>query len=217
LPFKHEPACVICKGRTIRFASSIDVEPIPLKETLFMKLKSILAGTAFLAVLTAATGAFAAPGVTIGPAHMRAGPSRDYPLVASLPPNVPLNVGGCVNGWSWCDVSWQGVHGWVAGSRLGVYRHRHPVAIVSAGPVVGVPFVVFNQEDYWGHYYHNRPWYGNHPDWHHDAPPPGPGPGFDHGPGGPGQGPGPGGPGPRPDWNHGHAYDYDHDRGPQGQ
>jgi uncharacterized protein YraI len=36
--------------------------------------------------------------------NLRAGPARDYPLVARLGPGTPLAVQGCTEGFGWCDV-----------------------------------------------------------------------------------------------------------------
>ena len=37
-------------------------------------------------------------------AHLRAGPAREYPVVAIVSPGVQVTVGGCVSDYNWCEV-----------------------------------------------------------------------------------------------------------------
>ena len=52
--------------------------------------------------------AWAAPGVVVSPANLRAGPGPDYPLVAGLAPGTQAEIFGCESGWGWCDVGLDG-------------------------------------------------------------------------------------------------------------
>ncbi len=149
----------------------------------------------FVAGLVTAT-AQAAPAYTQGITHLRAGPSIDYPLVASLPPNTLLDVSGCLDDYTWCDVIWAGNRGWVYGDYLLYDYQNRRVPILSVGAALGIGIVAFSLSDYWGRYYVGRPWYARRNYWIHRPPPPRrppPRPGF--GPGHrPGAGPGPGRP-----------------------
>ena len=40
-----------------------------------------------------------------GSSQVFAGPGNDYPVVAQLARGVAVNVNGCLNDYSWCDVS----------------------------------------------------------------------------------------------------------------
>jgi len=63
-----------------------------------------LAAIATVAALAMPAAAQAQYAQTAGWVNLRAGPARDYPLVASLPPGVAITVQGCIAGYSWCDV-----------------------------------------------------------------------------------------------------------------
>ena len=49
---------------------------------------------------------------------MRAGPSQDYELVMKLPAGTRVEVGGCVDDWTWCDVFVGPDRGWVYAGNL---------------------------------------------------------------------------------------------------
>ena len=116
-----------------------------------MKLRSLIAGLAFL-------GAVAAPGLAAaytlvyatydGRTNMRAGPGTSYPVIARILPGSEVNVVGCLSNFSWCDVVVQGYRGWVSTSRLEFsYATRRQV------PVIGFSF------GYWDRHYSDWPWY----------------------------------------------------------
>lgn len=97
--------------------------------------------------------------------NLRAGPSRDYELVARAPAGVPVDVYGCVDDWTWCDVSLGDDRGWVyAGNLEYPYRDRR-VVILGNGPAFGFPIVTFSVGSYWDSYYRSRPWYSRRSYW----------------------------------------------------
>ncbi len=143
-------------------------------------------------------------------APLLAGPSPDYPAVAGLEPGTPVEVYGCVSGWEWCDVSFQGVRGWFDGQLLAYPYEGERVPIFDYGPRIGLPVITFNFDDYWGRYYHDRPFFGERERWARVPPRelrshegrPGPGAAFhpegEHGPG------------PRPEGERGPGRDAQH-------
>lgn len=132
--------------------------------------------------------------------NLRAGPSTGYPVVTVLQAGTPLEIFGCLDEYTWCDVDWRGYRGWIAARYLEYdYRGRR-VLVPDYAPQLDVPIVAFSFNDYWGRYYRGRSWYSNNDRWGPPPPRRGPPPGGWNGGGGPppggwNNGPPPGGPG----------------------
>lgn len=60
-------------------------------------------------VLSAAVPALAAPGFATGNVNLRAGPGNGYPQVVVVPNNAPVEIFSCLQGYGWCDFSFDGV------------------------------------------------------------------------------------------------------------
>jgi uncharacterized protein YraI len=143
-----------------------------------------LAGAALMTVFMAAAAAQAAPGFATADVNMRTGPDTEFPSVGIIPEGAPVEVFGCLNDESWCDVAWQDGRGWVFGEYLGIAYHGAvtPLPDVGVGGF-GISVVVFNAGEYWNRYYVGRPWFRErdrwiafkiHPRIGWRAPPPGP-------------------------------------------
>jgi uncharacterized protein YraI len=109
---------------------------------------------------------------TSRPMNVRAGPDREYPLVAQLGPGAPVDVRGCLSDWSWCDVSFDGNRGWVYAGGLSFVYQGARVPLYSYGPQLGLPIITFSLGTYWNQYYRGRPWYGQRDTWAHRRMPP---------------------------------------------
>ncbi|QGZ64190.1 SH3 domain-containing protein [Paraburkholderia acidisoli] len=143
---------------------------------------------------------------TSEPVDVYAGPSGDYPVVSEIGPNEPVTVMGCVGDYSWCDVTVEGLRGWVYGGYLSYPYQGGYVPLTNYGAAIGLPVITFSLGAYWGSFYRDRPWYGEQARWAHVPPPerghPPPGPPAWHGQPGRPPGPPPGG-GGRPPGNYG--------------
>lgn len=102
--------------------------------------------------------------------NLRAGPNREFPLVMWIPGGVQVYVNGCVDGWTWCDVTVGEERGWVYADFLSYDYFGQPVTIVSGGATLGLPLITFSIGTYWDNYYRYRPWYGNRSYWYNRPP-----------------------------------------------
>lgn len=97
--------------------------------------------------------------------NLRAGPSRDYPVVAELPAGFSVWVDGCINGYRWCDVTVGPDRGWVyAGNIIYPYQGAR-VPLLNYGAVIGIGIIAFSLGDYWDNHYRTRPWYPQRQIW----------------------------------------------------
>lgn len=120
----------------------------------------------FSLALAGPTAALGADGVVISTVDLYAGPDMDYPAVAELPAGTPVDVQGCLEGWTWCDVIAAGTRGWVAGTFVQYTYQSQPVIVADYGARIGIPIVAFSIGVYWDNYYRNRPFYRNRDYWY---------------------------------------------------
>jgi len=115
----------------------------------------------FLPALAAAQQASA-----INPVALRAGPDAGYPFVASYDAGTPLTVQGCIENYSWCDVSGpNGYRGWAQAGDIGYPYQQRQVPVLGYGAAIGIPVVAFALGPYWAAHYRHRPWYGERARW----------------------------------------------------
>jgi len=111
-------------------------------------------------LLCFSSAAFAADGYVSADVNLRAGPGTDYPAITVVPKWSGLQVQGCVDGYSWCDVQVGSERGWIYAQYLQFARDGgEPVYINDNGPQLGIPVVTFVLGTYWDSYYRTRPWY----------------------------------------------------------
>jgi uncharacterized protein YraI len=124
--------------------------------------------------------ALAENALTTDTASVRAGPDDSYPEVAVLDADSPVQVMGCLDDWSWCDVTFGGNRGWLYSPDITYEYEGGYVPFYAYAPTFSIPVVSFTVDSYWGRYYHDRPWFHERDQWAHRAiqhrPPPGPPP-----------------------------------------
>jgi uncharacterized protein YraI len=140
----------------------------PENEESTMIRRSTIAALFALVLLPAAASAQFA--YTNRDANLRAGPNQEFPLVMWVPGGVQVYVNGCVDGFTWCDVTVDQERGWMYADFLSYDYFGQPVTIVSAGPSLGLPLITFSIGSYWDNYYRYRPWYGNRNYWYNRPP-----------------------------------------------
>lgn len=123
-------------------------------------------------LLAAGSLASAQNAYTTHPMNLRAGPDREYPMVAQLDAGAPLDVHGCLDDWSWCDVSFEDNRGWLYAGGISFVYQGGRVPLYSYGPRLGLPVITFSLNTYWGSYYRGRPWYAQRNTWAHRQMPP---------------------------------------------
>ena len=125
--------------------------------------------------LLCSAAVFAQQAWTTRQVNVRAGPDREYPLVATLDAGTQVEVAGCVDDYRWCDIFHGEIRGWVYAKGLQYGYESRRVPIYDYGAVIGVPIITFSILSYWDDYYRNRPFYRDRPRWERRPYPGGPG------------------------------------------
>jgi uncharacterized protein YraI len=111
--------------------------------------------------------ALAENAVTTDVVSVRAGPDSSYPEVAQLDADTPLQVEGCLDDWSWCDVSFADNRGWLYAPDITYEYQGGYVPFYTYAPEFGLPVLTFSIDSYWGRHYHDRPWFAQRDEWIH--------------------------------------------------
>ncbi len=136
-----------------------------MKKKLFGAI-ALVAMLAAPALAEAATRGFATANV-----NMRSGPSTAYPAVVVIPNGAPLTVHGCLSDTPWCDVSFVGGRGWVAGRYIATtYRQNRVYVEPRYYRDLGVPVITFEVGRYWDRYYRDRDFYRERDRWRRPPP-----------------------------------------------
>lgn len=118
------------------------------------------------ALLAAPVVAMAAEGFATTNVNLRSGPSTAYPAVIVVRAGAPLNVYGCLADTPWCDVSFRGIRGWMAGRYIQtVYRQRRVYVAPEYYRPLGIPVIRFDLDRYWDRNYRSRDFYRDRDRW----------------------------------------------------
>ena len=97
--------------------------------------------------------------------NVRAGPDQTYPVVGVLAPGYPVEVVGCVNDYSWCDVLFANNRGWIQSRRLQYAYQSRRVPLYDYRASIGLPIITFSLLNYWDDHYRTQSWYRDRPRW----------------------------------------------------
>ena len=128
-------------------------------------LKKLARPAAIAAFTLVAAPALAATAQVTADLNLRAGPSTRYPVIGSVPYGHTLTVYGCLQGYSWCDVSYRGARGWVSANYLNYRYANNWRPIPYWGSRIGVPVIAFSFGDYSYRHYRNYDWYRHRDRW----------------------------------------------------
>lgn len=121
------------------------------------------------ALLLAPVIAKAAEGFATANVNMRSGPSTRYPAVSLIPVGESVEIHGCLADRPWCDVSFYGGRGWVAGRYVQAsYRRNRVYVEPEYYRPLGIPTIVFQFDRYWDRHYRGRDFYRNRDRWRRD-------------------------------------------------
>lgn len=135
-----------------------------MRSTLFKAL-AVLAVVASPVLAEAATRGYSTANV-----NMRSGPSTAYPAVVVVPNGANVTIHGCLQDRPWCDVSFRGGRGWVAGRYVQAeYRSNRVYVEPQRYPDLGVPVITFEVGRYWDQNYRGRDFYRERDRWRRPA------------------------------------------------
>ncbi|MGQ0672859.1 MAG: SH3 domain-containing protein [Hyphomicrobium sp.] len=127
-----------------------------------LKLISALAGLTLLC----ASAAQAAPGYSTADVNIRTGPDIDFPSAGVIPEGDSVQIKGCLDDESWCDVIWDGTRGWVYSEYLAVEQRGEYRPLPDVGlSTFRIPTITFVARTYWDRHYVSRPWYRDRARW----------------------------------------------------
>lgn len=117
-----------------------------------LRIAALAAGLMAPAIASAAESA-----ITTTDLNMRLGPSTGYERIDIIPAGDSVVVFGCLSGYGWCDIEWDGLRGWVSGdylAYLGERYYRRPVS--SVGVAIGLPIITYDYDVYRDRHYHGH-------------------------------------------------------------
>ncbi len=109
-----------------------------------MKLKSsLLAAAATLAIVSPA---FAISGTANADLPLRSGPGPMHNIIGTVDRNAIVEVEGCVETGTWCQVTANGQRGWVWGANVTAQRGGQTMVITEQRQQLQVPVVTYQEQ-----------------------------------------------------------------------
>lgn len=121
-----------------------------------MRSISTIAVLVAAALMPSAATAQARPGHVARAAWLHSGPLEEFPVVRDVRQGTAVNLHGCLQDWSWCDITYRNERGWIPAAALYISRQGHRRA---AGANMGIETTSFNFGTYWESHYRGRNFY----------------------------------------------------------
>ena len=99
-----------------------------------------------VAVLTMSTSAFAFQGTAATDVPLRSGPGPTHSIIATVDRNTVVEVEGCIETGTWCQVTAGGQRGWIWGATLTAQRGGQTVVLSEQRQALQIPTVVYQQQ-----------------------------------------------------------------------
>jgi len=123
----------------------------------------------YLALVAASLFAFALPSATQAAEaysntnlNLRAGPGGSYPIVGRINRGESLELLGCIDELSWCEVeAWGNERGWVSANFIGASYRDRQIGIRETYDLGIIKLITFSLDDYWDDHYRDRDFYKN--------------------------------------------------------
>jgi uncharacterized protein YraI len=129
-------------------------------EKMKTKYFTLAIATASLISITLPSTTRAAEAYSISNLNLRAGPGGDYPIVGSISRGQSLDLLGCIDKLSWCEVeAWGQERGWVSANFIETSYKDHRKGIRETYDLGVIQIVTFSLDDYWGKNYRDRDFY----------------------------------------------------------
>ena len=77
--------------------------------------------------------------------NLRAGPGSNYEIRGVIPADASVEIAGCIEGYNWCEVTYDGQSGFAYGEYLNVTAGEAAVAVPEAATQVEINTVTFDE------------------------------------------------------------------------
>ncbi|WP_421726355.1 DUF1236 domain-containing protein [Bauldia sp.] len=102
---------------------------------------------AFVGVLAGGQAAVAFEAFATNNLHLRTGPGEQYPVETTIRHNDRVEVHGCLEGITWCDLNWGDMRGWAAADYIAYDSAAGVKVLPLAQDEIGIPIVNFTAVD----------------------------------------------------------------------
>ncbi len=121
-----------------------------------------IAALAAAGILSVPAAAQTKPSLATRAARLHAGPLIEFPVVRDVRRGATVGVHGCLDDWSWCDVTYRTDRGWIPADALDIGQHGESGAVAANSDI---EVTAFTFEPYWRSHYRGRRFYSQRQFW----------------------------------------------------